>query len=62
MMKIESTIENGWSLKLHQTQQVDASPSLSLVPNLLGNHSLYTVFWHTLFILCHGISIHSVDK
>jgi hypothetical protein len=44
MMKIESTIENGWSLKLHQTQQVDASPSLSLVPNLLGNHSLYTVF------------------
>jgi hypothetical protein len=31
-------------LKLHQMQQVDASPSLSLVPNLLGNHSLYTVF------------------
>jgi hypothetical protein len=23
-MKIESMIENGWSLKLHQTQQVDA--------------------------------------
>jgi hypothetical protein len=49
MMKIESTIENGWSLKLHQMQQVNASPSLSLVPDLLGNHSLYTVFFGTHF-------------
>jgi hypothetical protein len=25
-MKIKITIENGWSLKLHQMRQVDASP------------------------------------
>ena len=44
-MKIESAIENGWSLKPRQTRQVDTSPSLSLrVPNLLGNHSLHIVF------------------
>jgi len=29
MMKIKIAIENGQSLKLHQTQQINASPSLS---------------------------------